>query len=213
MENTTMTPETLAEKFHNLYEELAPSFGYETRKESAKPWADVPEKNKALMTEVCRHILASCNELGAEELTARFYQIKEQRDRFLAFCRVVCPEHPKGTALWDHEIDSTFVELMQRDRAKARDLLDEAASYGPVEVQDRIRMQIAAMTKPIGHPGRLIEALKAIADPEHCLTAHTLQGLRDIAKAAFDEIDPAFDYSSVTDPRCAFSDQGRSDGV
>jgi len=45
-----------AKRFHELYEELAPKYGYETRKESAKPWSEVPEKNKALMTEVCNTV-------------------------------------------------------------------------------------------------------------------------------------------------------------
>lgn len=47
----------LAQWFHETYERLAPSFGYETRKDSAKPWEEVPEKNKNLMTAVCREIL------------------------------------------------------------------------------------------------------------------------------------------------------------
>lgn len=52
-----MNADTLARRFHELYEELAPSHGYETRVESRKPWADVPEQNKALMTAVCMRIL------------------------------------------------------------------------------------------------------------------------------------------------------------
>ncbi len=54
-----MTAEQLAQKFHETYERLAPSFGYETRKASAVPWADVPERNKALMVAVCGEILAA----------------------------------------------------------------------------------------------------------------------------------------------------------
>ena len=54
-----ISAETLAQKFHETYERLAPSFGYETRKESAKPWCDVPEKNKKLMIAVCAEIKAS----------------------------------------------------------------------------------------------------------------------------------------------------------
>lgn len=50
--------ETLAQRFHETYERLAPSFGYETREASAKPWADVPEQNKRLMIAVCGEILA-----------------------------------------------------------------------------------------------------------------------------------------------------------
>ena len=51
------TPEELARLFHETYERLAPSFGYETRKESAKPWESVPVQNKLLMTAVCDEIV------------------------------------------------------------------------------------------------------------------------------------------------------------
>jgi aryl-alcohol dehydrogenase-like predicted oxidoreductase len=49
----------LAQRFHETYERLAPSFGYSTREASAKPWAEVPENNRQLMTAVCAEILAS----------------------------------------------------------------------------------------------------------------------------------------------------------
>jgi len=51
------TAEALAQKFHETYERLAPEFGYKTREESAKPWAEVPEQNKKLMIAVCAVIL------------------------------------------------------------------------------------------------------------------------------------------------------------
>lgn len=41
--------EYVAQAFHETYERLAVEFGYETRPESAVPWADVPEKNQSLM--------------------------------------------------------------------------------------------------------------------------------------------------------------------
>lgn len=41
--------ESIAIHFHEAYERLAPSFGYETRKESAVRWEDVPENNRKLM--------------------------------------------------------------------------------------------------------------------------------------------------------------------
>lgn len=44
--------EALARAFHEAYEELAPSFGYETRKASAKPWEQVPVENRHLMVAV-----------------------------------------------------------------------------------------------------------------------------------------------------------------
>lgn len=48
--------EFLAKAFHEVYERLAPSFGYETRKESSRPWAKVPEKNRRLMIAVCKEV-------------------------------------------------------------------------------------------------------------------------------------------------------------
>jgi protein-tyrosine-phosphatase len=53
-----MDAETLAQIFHETYERLAPEHGYETRKESAKPWEEVPANNKSLMVAVCGEILA-----------------------------------------------------------------------------------------------------------------------------------------------------------
>ena len=52
-----VTPEGLAETFHQIYERLAPDYGYKTRQESAVEWKDVPVDNKALMTAVCAEIL------------------------------------------------------------------------------------------------------------------------------------------------------------
>lgn len=49
--------EEIARRFHESYERLAPSFGYETRKESAVPWEDVPAQNKGLMIAVVRDVL------------------------------------------------------------------------------------------------------------------------------------------------------------
>jgi hypothetical protein len=44
--------EQLARLFHETYERLAPSFGYETRKGSAVPWERLPDRNKRLMIAV-----------------------------------------------------------------------------------------------------------------------------------------------------------------
>jgi len=54
-----------AQDFHDTYERTAPQFGYETRPESAKPWADVPENNRKLMTAVCAEVL--CRFLKSRE--------------------------------------------------------------------------------------------------------------------------------------------------
>jgi len=49
--------EKLARRFHETYERLAPSFSYQTREASAKPWEEVPENNRRLMIAVCAEIL------------------------------------------------------------------------------------------------------------------------------------------------------------
>jgi hypothetical protein len=49
--------ETLARRFHETYERLAPTFGYTTRPETAVPWEQVPELNRQLMIAVCQELL------------------------------------------------------------------------------------------------------------------------------------------------------------
>jgi hypothetical protein len=57
MIETTLTPEALAQLFHETYERLAPVYGYETRKASAVPWQNVPITNKRLMIAVAADVL------------------------------------------------------------------------------------------------------------------------------------------------------------
>lgn len=47
----------IAKKFHEIYERLASSFSYKTRKASATTWENVPIKNKKLMIATVREIL------------------------------------------------------------------------------------------------------------------------------------------------------------
>lgn len=54
----TLFPEQIAREFHETYERLAPDHGYETRKESAVPWSEVPEQNRSLMIAVIEELLA-----------------------------------------------------------------------------------------------------------------------------------------------------------
>jgi len=49
--------EVIAQSFHEAYERLAPEYNYETRQESAKPWAEVPEANRKLMIAVVSELL------------------------------------------------------------------------------------------------------------------------------------------------------------
>jgi len=51
------TSEEIAAEFHRIYELHAKVMGYATRKESAVPWEDVPEINRALMISVIDDLL------------------------------------------------------------------------------------------------------------------------------------------------------------
>lgn len=68
--------ENLARLFHETYERLAPSFGYETRKDSAVPWVDVPEKNKRLMIAVAGEVWQAALQSrgGADAFIAELYE-------------------------------------------------------------------------------------------------------------------------------------------
>ena len=54
---TRIFAELMERRFHETYERLAPTFGYETRPESAVPWDQVPEQNRELMVAVCAELL------------------------------------------------------------------------------------------------------------------------------------------------------------
>ena len=53
-----LTPELLARTFHDSYERLAPSFGYDTRDDSRQPWEQVPEQNRNLMVATAEAVIA-----------------------------------------------------------------------------------------------------------------------------------------------------------
>lgn len=57
-----MTPEEMAEKFHETYERLAPKFGYKTRKASAAPWDKVLEEIAK-----CEIRCANCHRIATAE--------------------------------------------------------------------------------------------------------------------------------------------------
>lgn len=87
MTNIT-TPEQLAQRFHDTYERLAPSFGYETRKESKVEWTNVPENNRQLMIAVATEVLKMMQGHELEELRQVLLQLSalgEQKDSFRAY--------------------------------------------------------------------------------------------------------------------------------
>lgn len=81
--NASDTPEKLAQQFHETYERLAPAFNYETRKASAKPWAEVPDTNKKLMVAVCAEILQSRAAHASEQEFPEYAYVGEEAKRIL----------------------------------------------------------------------------------------------------------------------------------
>lgn len=76
----------LARRFHEAYERLASSFGYETRRESAVPWESVPENNRKLMIAVCAELISVSQFAGPQE---------EERD-----CRLVAEARLEEAEWW-----------------------------------------------------------------------------------------------------------------
>ncbi len=83
--------EQLCEEMHDRYEKAAAGAGWETNPASRKPWADVPEANKATMREAIGPIADRIAELEAEivELSSPREQriAKAQRQLTVAWVR------------------------------------------------------------------------------------------------------------------------------
>lgn len=47
----------IAKAFHETYERLAPTYGYQTRKETSVSWEEVPDNNQQLMVGVVADLL------------------------------------------------------------------------------------------------------------------------------------------------------------
>lgn len=80
MTDDRVEAEKIAHLFHETYEELAPSFGYETRKESAVPWEQVPENNRNLMIAVAARVagvLSNALDPSIESLQAEVERLRK----------------------------------------------------------------------------------------------------------------------------------------
>jgi hypothetical protein len=62
--------EEIARLFHEIYERLAPEFGYKTREESAVPWEDVPEPNQMLMKSTVAEVIEKANLIPLDKIWA-----------------------------------------------------------------------------------------------------------------------------------------------
>lgn len=111
--------EALARRFHESYERLAPRFGYQTRRDSAKPWEAVPQQNRDLMTAVCEELLA---------------QALVTKDQFQEMCHDVppddsrdfrrgCREYWKKIGLEEPRYATVYGQLWEFSEERYMDLL------------------------------------------------------------------------------------------
>ncbi|WP_088312394.1 hypothetical protein [Kineosporia sp. R_H_3] len=71
---TASTVETLCEVMHDAYEAAAVTAGWETQERSRKPWAEVPEANKATMRAAVTAVLDALPAIG----WVHFYGVIEE---------------------------------------------------------------------------------------------------------------------------------------
>lgn len=133
MGDVTPDVEALARAFHEAYERLAPSFGYETRPESAVPWESVPLMNKRLMMAVVEGVLVArlkaCEEARDEEALRARGRLAEltRAEAALSECRLVLTHylrtydeyHAEPNSFQRHRRDAALGALRTLRRALA----------------------------------------------------------------------------------------------
>jgi hypothetical protein len=103
--------ESHAKAFHEAYERLAPQFGYETRKESAVPWSDVPENNRKLMIAVCRELFSRAPQPEPGE-TREWKRLSDwQRDFAIRALRCYKESYARNGTAFEDDIESTIEAL------------------------------------------------------------------------------------------------------
>lgn len=124
----------LAQRFHETYERLAPSFGYETRKESAKPWSEVPDQNKRLMTAVCSEIIDTLHAqqpCGCEKL-------REAAQTFVDRLKVI-HDNPLYQTIWlsaaNHGIDYSNGPKYEKELAALVEVLAQPCQQPQASVE------------------------------------------------------------------------------
>jgi len=106
----------IAAEFHRIYEAFAPVYGYQTQEASAKPWDEVPEQNRLLMTAVVAELIAS------RTIAAPVHTDGELVERY-------ADRHPSVTGVlrflrYSHLSDPGMRELSEQFSALAAELLE-----------------------------------------------------------------------------------------
>lgn len=138
MTDPAMSPERAEEwarRFHETYERLAPAHGYETREASAKPWEEVPERNRALMVATVGAVL---HDLLAhiKVLTDELAQLRYER-RLLGACRRHLDEIADPEGRYTADAIRTAGDLAQRIVDEIGHPVTDEPALGP-EFRERI---------------------------------------------------------------------------
>lgn len=129
-------------------------------------------------------------EFTLEQLSERLYAVREQRNWYREFVTGLTGEpispwhgHARASGMaWRAAIDAQIARLI--------DLLRDASPHCPPALKQIVDDTIMSRDEfPIQMDGAvLVESLRAIADPEHCATRHTVDGLRRIARHVLERI-------------------------
>jgi hypothetical protein len=171
--------EELAKQFHDTYERLAPSFGYETRKASSVPWGQVPENNRKLMIAVCAEVWA--------EVDKRVADLRDELDSLKR----------QWNALQDY-IHKTDFETRPAEialaRAGMRMAVARLAHVEPVQLPAYGEVQLGTFT--IGGP-TLEEQINALTDDagDKALAEHDRETRRK-------PLESVIEYLETTEPSC-----------
>jgi hypothetical protein len=181
----------LARAFHEAYERLAPSFGYETRRESAAPWESVPDQNRALMTAVCAEVMAPL--LASREAAARAGAVEDAARE--------CERDAMG---WTEEYRATEIEA-------AKDAIPGHPGLGA----ELARCECRSVRSALLDAAARIRITLAATPPDRVVVAREdLAVLVDVAGGVLDRLadEGREDQESGPQIRAALTRLGESDG-
>lgn len=90
-----MNAEQLAQFFHETYNRLAPEFGHRKRQAKAKPWTELSESNKNLLTAVAREMLFT---LYGEDFIKWQEQSAKEYEKYSEECQLQAAEQARVCA-------------------------------------------------------------------------------------------------------------------
>ena len=121
--------EAIARRFHELYEELAPLYGWETQPKSRVEWADLPSEQRGLMLETVRRVMKefALSAATRTEIVDIVFDGPPSHDN----PRFVEVESPPGTSIkfgeWVHREDGYWAIRFTRSATERR------TDFGPID--------------------------------------------------------------------------------